>query len=146
MQFFIRVLKLYLNFKNWWEDWSKEKTCKVSVWTPKCFLSKSIVFISSLLDLYSARALDLLMPDVIGFQLFPPGSMMTCFIFFNYFLLTLFLLQTELPSWPFLLLICLLPLKVSFLKSEIPRIYPHYYLCKCEVNYDMWMLSEILDI
>jgi len=24
------------------------------------------------------------MPNVIGFQLFPPRSMMTCFFFFNY--------------------------------------------------------------
>lgn len=55
-----------------------------SVWTPKFFFSKSIAFISSLLDLYCARALELLMPDVIGFQLFPLRSMVTCFIFFNY--------------------------------------------------------------
>lgn len=51
---------------------------------PKCFLSATVAFISTLLDLYYTRALELLKPDVIGLQLFPPRGMMACFIFFNY--------------------------------------------------------------
>lgn len=110
------------------------KTCTVSVWTSKCFPSKSIAFIPSLLDLYCTGALELLMPNVIGFQLFPPRNMMTWFIFFNYGTIIsyshYFYYKLSYPPGLFCLIICLFLLNVYFPKSEIPRIYPRYYLCK----------------